>query len=216
VENNNKEEASQVPTTDPTKANNQLPSQHSTSLDNPPSSSSSRHSPPSSRPFSHSLPALDGLGSLSEVWSIAKLWNKFKQYLDTIKEGEDSEGQPLTMARYAIFLEMYARLDMEYRRGERGERMVQLVKEMVEHEEQFLGRERCLKCIDSGVRRKVLENVKHVEGGSEEAGPVVFILVYPRVVDKLGEMLGNYQNMIMGMEEGMENIKENSEEKGML
>ena len=127
-------------------------------------------------------------------------WDKFKQYLDTIREGEDSDGQPLNMVRYAIFLEMYARLDMEYRRGVGRERLVQLVMEMVEHDEQFLGRERYLKCIDGGIRREVLENVKNVKTGNEEAGPRVFILIYPRVVDKLGEMLGNYQNVLLGEE----------------
>ena len=115
----------------------------------------------------------------------------------SIREGEESDGKPLTMERYAIFLEMNTRLDMEYRRGEGRERLVQLVMEIVEHDEQFLGRERCLKCIDGGIRREVLENVKNVKTGNEEAGPRVFILIYPRVVDKLGEMLGNYQNMLM-------------------
>ena len=129
-----------------------------------------------------------------------KQWDKFNQYLDTIGEGEDSDGQPLSMVRYAIFLEMYARLDMEYRRGVGRERLVQLVMEIVEHDEQFLGRERCLKCIDGGIRREVLENVRNVKTGNEEAGPRVFILIYPRVVDKLGEMLGNYQNMLLGEE----------------
>jgi len=144
-----------------------------------------------------SLHALDGLGNLSEVWSIAKQWNKFKQYLDTISEGEDSDGQPLSMVRYAIFLEMYARLDMEFRSGKGRERMVQLVKDIADHKEGFLDRERCLKCVDGGVRKEVLERVKNVRSNREEAGPRVFILVYPRVVDRLGELLGNYQNMII-------------------
>eukprot|EP00092_Neocalanus_flemingeri_P003450 GFUD01003699.1.p1 GENE.GFUD01003699.1~~GFUD01003699.1.p1 ORF type:complete len:240 (+),score=106.74 GFUD01003699.1:41-721(+) len=160
-------------------------------------SSSSPHSPPTSLHSSHPLPYLEGLGSLSEVWSMPQQWDKYKQYLATISEGEDSEGQPLSMVRYATFLEMYARLDMEYRRGEGRERLIQLVKEIAEHEEQFLGRERCLKCVDAGMRKEVLERVKNVKNGSEEAGPRVFILIYPRVVDRLGEMLGNYQNTLL-------------------
>ena len=46
---------------------------------------------------------------------------KFKQYLATLNEGEDSEGIPLSMVRYATFLELYARLDMEYTSGAHGE-----------------------------------------------------------------------------------------------
>ena len=60
---------------------------------------------------------LEGLGSLSEVWSMPEQWMTFKQYLATLNEGEDSEGKPLSMVRYATFLEMYARLDMEYNSG---------------------------------------------------------------------------------------------------
>lgn len=134
-------------------------------------------------------------------------WDKFKEYLATISEGEDSAGKPLTMKRYATFLEMYARLDMEYRQGDVRENLVQLVEQIAENEEQFLGRERCLKCIDMGVRREVLKNIKSVKMGSEEAGPKVFILIYPRVVDKLGEMLGNYQNTVLE-EQGKVNQKE--------
>ena len=40
-----------------------------------------------------------------------KQWGKFKEYLATINEGEDSEGNPLSMVRYATFLDLYARLD---------------------------------------------------------------------------------------------------------
>ena len=124
-------------------------------------------------------------------------WDKFKEYLATISEGEDSDGQPLSMVRYATFLEIYARLDMEYKRGEGRDRLERLVKQIAEHKEGFLDRERCLKCVDGGMRKEVLERVKNVNNGSQEAGPRVFILIYPRVVDRLGEMLGNYQNSIM-------------------
>jgi len=96
-----------------------------------------------------------------------------------------------------MFLEMYARLDMEYRRGAGRDKLVQMVKEIADHREGFLDRERCLKCVDSGMRKKVLERIKNVKNGGDEPGPKVFILLYPRVVDKLGEMLGNYQNMII-------------------
>ena len=124
-------------------------------------------------------------------------WAQFKDYLATLNEGEDSEGNPLSMVRYATFLELYARLDLEYNSGAHTDRLLQMVDEIAEHDEQFLGRERCLRCVDSGMRREVLNNIKMTKAGSEKAGPTVFILIYPRVVEKLEEMLGNYQNMLI-------------------
>ena len=137
---------------------------------------------------------------------MAKQWDRFKQYLATISEGEDSDGQPLGMERYAIFLELYAKLDMEYNNGAEKAKLVRLIEEMADHEEEFLGRERCLRCVDSAMRREVLNNVKMAKAGSDNAGPIVFMLIYPRVVDKLGEMLGNYQNMLLE-EEGVKKKK---------
>merc|ERR1711874_21381 len=161
----------------------------------------SRHSPPAS-PSSQHIPLLEGLGSLEEVWSMGKQWDRFKQYLATTSEGEDSEGKPLSMERYAIFLELYALLDKEYREGGDKARLVEMVNEIAEHEEEFMGRERCLRCVDSGARREVLANIKSVKAGKAEAGPSVFILIYPKIVDKLGELLGNYQNMLLEQQQG--------------
>jgi hypothetical protein len=101
------------------------------------------------------------------VWSLPKQWDKYKQYLATIREGEDSEGQPLTMVRYTMFLEMYARLDMEYRRGAGRDKLVQMVKEIADYREGFLDRERCLKYVDSGMRKEVLEMIKNVKNGND-------------------------------------------------
>ena len=92
---------------------------------------------------------------MSEVWSSPKKWEKYKQYLATISEGEDSDGQPLTMARYATFLELYARLDFEYRRGAAGNELAKIVlEEIAGNKEGFLDRERCLRCVDSGMRKE--------------------------------------------------------------
>ena len=137
---------------------------------------------------------LEGLGILSEVWRAAQEWDEFRLYLTSISEGEDSDGQSLSMVRYANFLEMYAMLDMEYRRRGDEDRLKQLVKNIVEDEEGFFDREKCLRCIDAGMRKDVLEHIKNVENGEEPAGPDVFTMVLPRVVDRMGEMLGNYQN----------------------
>ena len=74
---------------------------------------------------------------------------------------------------------------------------MQMVEETADHREGFLDRERCLKCVDSGMRKEVLEWIKNVKHGKDEPGPKVFILIYTRVVDRLGEMLGSYQNMLI-------------------
>lgn len=124
-------------------------------------------------------------------------WGKFKEYLATIKEGQDSEGNTLSMVRYATFLDLYSKLDLEYNGGAHSDRLLQMVDEIADHDEQFLGRERCLRCIDSGMRREVLNNIKMAKASSEKAGPTVFILIYPRVVEKLEDMLGNYQNVLL-------------------
>ena len=131
------------------------------------------------------------------MWSLPQQWDKYKQYLATIREGEDSEGQPLTMVRYAMFLEMYARLDMEYRRGAGKDKLMQMMKEIADHREGFIDMVRCLKCVDSGMRKEVLERIKNVKHGNDKPGPKVITLLYPRVVDRLGEMLGSYQNMLI-------------------
>jgi len=161
----------------------------------------SRHSPPSSRPPKHPLPHpnLEGLGGgLSEVWSAPSKWNQFKYYLTSLdSEGEDSEGRLLGLARYVTFLELYVRLDREWREGEDQGRLRDIVKSIASHQEGFLDRERCLRCVDMGIRGKVLESVRKVEEREVEAGPHVFLPMYPRVVDKLSELLGIYQNKLL-------------------
>merc|ERR1719427_1063065 len=82
VGNNNK--ASHGPSCDPPQARSSpMPPLNSNDQQ---TSSSSRHSPPSSHRSSHPIPYLEGLGSLSEVWSMPQQWDKFKQYLATISE----------------------------------------------------------------------------------------------------------------------------------
>ena len=51
------------------------------------------------------------LGSISEVWREKDRWEKFVVYLDTISEGEDSNGRTMSLSRYARFLELYVKLD---------------------------------------------------------------------------------------------------------
>ena len=42
---------------------------------------------------------------LSEIWRSASDWAKFKSYLSSISYGEGIDGEPLSMDRYAIFLD---------------------------------------------------------------------------------------------------------------
>ena len=52
-------------------------------------------------------PTFEGIGILSEIWRSGSEWAKFKSYLTSVLEGEVTDGEPLSMVRYAIFLEMY-------------------------------------------------------------------------------------------------------------
>ena len=59
--------------------------------------------------------------------------------------------------RYATWLELYARLDSEERGGAGSERLAALTRGMMEHEEGFLDRYRCLSCWDGGMRAAALD-----------------------------------------------------------
>ena len=63
-----------------------------------------------------------------------------------------------------------------------------------DHEEDFFGIERCLRCIDKGMRGQVLSNLRRVNKDGVPAGTWVYQPVYPRVLDKLNELLGHFQN----------------------
>ena len=86
---------------------------------------------------------------------------------------------------------MYARLDAEQTQGATKQRLVELVEVMMEHEEGFLERERCLVCWDGGLRRAALDLAE-----GEGVGRQVFLPLYPRLVDWLADKLGDYQNVL--------------------
>ena len=50
------------------------------------------------------------LGSISEVWREKIRWDKYVEFLETMSEGEDSNGRKLSLSRYAKFLELYVKL----------------------------------------------------------------------------------------------------------
>ncbi|XP_023334957.1 uncharacterized protein LOC111706339 isoform X2 [Eurytemora carolleeae] len=157
----------------------------------------SKHSPPSSRPSSQYNHQLKGLGSVDEAWQNREKWAEFRLYLAAIEEGRDSEDRPILADRYAIFVELYADLDAAERNDEPVSSRLNLFKQITQHDEQFFGRERCLKCLDSGKRGEVLKGIKGVNSGGAPPSTQVFIHVYPRVVDRLSELLGNYQNSLI-------------------
>jgi len=154
----------------------------------------SRHSPPTSRPprSNSPKPPLDGLGGLQEAWASPKHWDEFVLWLKSQSEGNDFDGVPKLLSRYATWLELYARLDAEERAGAGRERLAALTKGMMEHEEGFLDKYRCLSCWDGGMRDAANDRV---EAG--QVGVAVFLPLYPRVVSWLQEKLGSYQNVVL-------------------
>ena len=169
----------------------------------------SRHSPPITR-LSTKLSGLSDLPSdLSSVWIDLQEWKQFKKYATNLSEGEDSDGRKMSLGRYCEFLELYAELDSEFRSEKRnGEKLSWLVENIMNHEEGFLDRERGLKVVDSGLRREILDNVRKVREKYIEPGPHIFVLMYQRVLDKLNELVGNYQNMLIEEERRRRKVNE--------
>lgn len=157
----------------------------------------SRHSPPVSRPTSAYNTQLDGLGSIGEVWQHQGRWEEFKMYLARLSEGEDSDGVPIMLDRYAKFLELFALLDRAEKMGQSSEDKRDILRFVAHHEEDFFGRERCLKVVDGGMRREVMGRLRRAEQGDLEPSTQVLAPVYSRVVDRLSELLGNYQNSLI-------------------
>ena len=64
-----------------------------------------------------------------------------------------------------------------------------------EHEEDFFGDDRCLRCIDKAMRKEVLRNIKQVKEGKARGGKLVYQPAYSPVLDKLNELLGSYHQV---------------------
>ena len=141
------------------------------------------------------------MGSLGEIWTNRDKWEAFKSWLRLKSEGvEDSQGRPLSLERLAIFLELYVSLDQQFRSQPDSENCHNLLVEIATHKEDFFGRERCLDCVDAVMRKSTLERIRNVKEGKEKPSPAVFAIVYQRVVDKLSELLGSYQNYLVKQE----------------
>merc|ERR1711893_24283 len=101
--------------------------------------------------------------------------------------GEDSMGRELSMKRYSSWFECFTRIAQE----ESDTKKFELILEM----EEYLDREKGLKCLDSGMRKEVVRNIKAVKEGRRQPGTDVLVVMYERVLERLRELLGNYQNL---------------------
>ena len=140
------------------------------------------------------------LGSITEIWQSRNEWLKFCQFLDNTMEPEgfDSENVPIKLSRYALFLKLYVELYhrekylQEQRTANSQEELKKMVLNIKSHEEDFFGTERCLRCIDAGVRRQVLDNLKQVKTNKKPAGAWVYQPAYSPVLDKLNSLVAVY------------------------
>ena len=145
------------------------------------------------------------LGSITGIWKSRPDWSQFRQYLETMEpEGDDSQGTPMKLSRYAYFLELYVNLyEQEKHLREEviddDQAVNQKLKEMVMNiktdPEDFFGTERCLKCVHSGVRKEILDNVKKVRKDQMQAGAWVYQPAYSPVLDKLNTLVGSYNEV---------------------
>ena len=137
------------------------------------------------------------MGSITEIWKNTAEWEKFCHFLDTSEpEGYDSSGIPMKLSRYAAFLKDYVNLYYEEKQisethGDRST-LTQDILAIKAHSEGFLDVERCLKCIDTGIRSEIIQNIKLLKSGNVEAGSWIYQPVYSKVLDKLNYLLGSY------------------------
>ena len=139
------------------------------------------------------------LGSITEIWKSGPEWAKYSAYLDTMEpEAIDSEGEPMKLSRYAHFLRLYVdlyhqeKLLIEKRDPKAKEILKKSVLDIKSDPEDFFGVERCLKCINVGIRKQVLENVRKVKKNEVQGGAWVYEPAYSPVLDKLNYLLGPY------------------------
>ena len=77
------------------------------------------------------------------------------------------------------------------------EELKTMVFDIKQHPEDFFGLERSLSCIDAGVRKEVLTNLKKVRKNESPPGSWVYQTVYSRVLDKLNHMLSGYNQWML-------------------
>ena len=160
----------------------------------------SRHSPPASRPESLSgnlHPELDGIESLTEI-KRSRRWAEFVSWLRAQEaEGEDEEGRPLSLERYAKFSELFTSLETRHSQQPGTQAVREAFLEIVNHEEKFFGKYRCLKCVDSGLRAAIMKEAKDVKVGTKCPSLEILMVINQRVEDRLSELLATYQNYVI-------------------
>ena len=161
----------------------------------------SRHSPPASRPQSLSgnlHPELDGIESLSELRRSTK-WTSFKTWLAAQEaEGEDDCGRPLSLERYATFSELFSSLETRHAQQPGTQAVREAFLNIVNHEEKFFGKYRCLKCVDSGIREAIRDEAKKVKAGTIPQSIDLLLKVNQEVEDKkLSNLLASYQKHVI-------------------
>ena len=173
---------------------------------NPPSRSTqsslpspSKHSPPASRPGSFKTdphPDFDNIESLADIKKCDEKWEEFKSWLrDQTEPGED--GSPLSLERYAVFSELYDQFESAKNKSD--ERKAVFL-QIMNHPLKFFGNYECLQCVDSGMRKVLLEQKKKVKEGSDVPSSEVFAKVIEGVEDRLSGLLkgeGGYQNYVI-------------------
>ena len=139
----------------------------------------------------------DYLGSITEIWKNSAEWEKFCHFLDTSEpEGYDSSGIPMKLSRYGAFLKDY--VNLYYKEKQISEThgdistLTQAILKIKNDQEGYFDVERCLRCIDSGIRSEILQNIKLLKNGQIEAGSWIYQPVYSKVLDKLNYLLGSY------------------------
>ena len=139
------------------------------------------------------------MGSITEVWKSTHEWKKFYTWLDhSPPEGLDSSNVPMKLSRYAKFLSLFVQLHCKEKELiEQGSKNAnQILMDRIEaiHQdpEGFFDTERCLRCIDAGVRKQVMDNLKQVRKSQADPGVWVYQPAYSPVLDKLNHLLGFY------------------------
>ena len=160
----------------------------------------SRHSPPASRPESLSgnlHPELDGIESLSEI-KTSKKWPEFVTWLRAQEaEGEDEEGRALGLERYAVFSELLTILETRQSQQPGTQAVREAFLEIVNHEEKFFGKYRCLKCVDGGLRTAIMKEARDVKAGTKSPSLEILLVINQKVEDRLSELLASYQKYVI-------------------
>ena len=81
---------------------------------------------------------------------------------------------------------------LEINEDTKDEELKEFVLHIKQHDEDFFGAERCLRCIDKAARTEILKNIKLVREGKMKGGKLVYQPAYSPVLDKLNELLGSY------------------------